>query len=48
MGYYENPAATQEMLSPDGWLMTGDFGVIREDGKIFLLDRLKVTRLAGA
>jgi len=43
VGYYNNPAATKELISPDGWVKTGDFGFIRSDGKIFILDRLKVT-----
>jgi len=42
VGYYNNAAATEELITPDGWLRTGDFGLIREDGRVFILDRLKV------
>ena len=32
LGYYNNPEATAECFSPDGWLDTGDIGVISERG----------------
>lgn len=32
LGYYNNPDATAECFSPDGWLDTGDIGVISERG----------------
>ncbi|OAL56027.1 4-coumarate-CoA ligase 2 [Pyrenochaeta sp. DS3sAY3a] len=40
-GYWNRPHDTQETISPDGWLKTGDIGYIDADGKVFIMDRLK-------
>ena len=39
-GYWNNPAKSAEAVV-DGWLCTGDIGVIDEDGFIRIVDRLK-------
>lgn len=40
-GYYKNEDATKEVLSEDGWLRTGDIGIIDEDNVLFLSGRCK-------
>ena len=41
MGYWNNPEATRAVLSPDGWLNTGDQVRIDEKGFIHITGRLK-------
>jgi long-chain acyl-CoA synthetase len=41
MGYYKNPQATAESLTPDGWLRTGDLGYVDESNHLFLTGRKK-------
>ena len=45
--YYKNPAATREVLTPDGWLYTGDMAKQDEDGFIYLVDRKKDVIITG-
>ncbi|WP_439472342.1 AMP-binding protein [Brevundimonas sp.] len=40
-GYWNRPEATAEVLSPDGWLATGDVGIMQADGRVRLVDRIK-------
>jgi long-chain acyl-CoA synthetase len=46
--YYKNPAATAEVLTPEGWYHTGDAGFIDSHGHLKIIDRAKdVGRLMG-
>lgn len=40
-GYLDDPAATSRVLTPDGWLRTGDIALRDDDGYLFLVDRAK-------
>ena len=40
-GYFNNPEATAETITEDGWLHTGDIVQMDEDGYVWVLDRKK-------
>jgi len=40
-GFWNDPDATAQALTPDGWLRTGDVGIQDDAGLLYLVDRLK-------
>ena len=46
-GYLDDPAATAEAITPEGWLKTGDIGVQNERGYIQITDRKKDMVIVG-
>lgn len=47
MGYYKNPEATAAAFTEDGWLRTGDLGVMDKNNRLYIKGRIK-TMLLGA
>ncbi len=48
LGYYKNPEETAKALDADGWLHTGDLGVIDNNGYLYIKGRSKSMILTGS
>jgi acyl-CoA synthetase (AMP-forming)/AMP-acid ligase II len=46
-GYFEDEAATKDTVDAEGWLHTGDVGVLDERGYLRITDRLKDVYIVG-
>ncbi|MCC5880979.1 MAG: AMP-binding protein [Idiomarina sp.] len=47
LGYWQNPDATDDVLTDDGWLKTGDIAIQDEDGYYWVKDRQKDLIISG-
>ncbi len=47
LGYYEEPEQTASTIDTDGWLHTGDIGIMDERGYIRITDRKKDMYIVG-
>lgn len=41
LGYYKMPEETAAIFTDDGWLKTGDIGILTDDGVLFITGRVK-------
>ena len=46
-GYWNKPDDTAAVLSADGWLKTGDVGLVDAEGYVFIIDRTKDMVISG-
>jgi acyl-CoA synthetase (AMP-forming)/AMP-acid ligase II len=46
-GYFDDPEATAAAFDPDGWLRTGDIGLVNPDGYVKITDRKKDMYIVG-
>ena len=47
-GYWRKPEETKRTITEDGWLKTGDIGFVDENGKWFIVDRIKASSFSNS
>ncbi|MDH6576083.1 fatty-acyl-CoA synthase [Kitasatospora sp. MAP5-34] len=47
LGYWNEPVRTAEVIDQDGWMRTGDLAVMREDGYLTVVGRIKDMIIRG-
>ncbi|MAG57108.1 MAG: AMP-binding protein [Planctomycetes bacterium] len=47
LGYHDDPEATARAITPDGWLRTGDLGIVDRDGALVIKGRIKELVIRG-
>lgn len=47
VGYWNQPDATAEAITPDGWFRSGDAGSLDADGYVYIRDRVKDMVISG-
>ncbi len=47
LGYWNRPEDTAAVLGSDGWLRTGDVGMVDDEGYVFIVDRKKDMVISG-
>jgi HIP---CoA ligase len=47
VGYLDDPEETAKVLSPDGWLRTGDLGLVDDEGRLHIVGRVKDMFIVG-
>jgi HIP---CoA ligase len=45
--YFDSPEATADAFAPDGWLRTGDIGILDPSGNLRITDRIKDMFIVG-
>jgi acyl-CoA synthetase (AMP-forming)/AMP-acid ligase II len=45
--YFEDPTATKQAIDEEGWLRTGDIGILGSDGNLRITDRKKDMYIVG-
>ncbi len=46
-GYWQNPEATTKVIDPEGWMHTGDLAIMRPDGCLAIVGRIKEMVIRG-
>lgn len=46
-GYYKNPVATAAAFTEDGWLRTGDLGILDSENRLYIKGRIKTVILSA-